>query len=394
MVVESAEAARERGIAPDLRGARRGHRQQRLPRHAARRRPHRRRDGERSSAQAEAPRRRPRRDRAARRCSSRTRPTRPRAAAAPPPRSTPCAASSATAADQIVVANTKGFTGHAMGVGIEDVVAIKALETGIVPPVPNFQRGRPRPRRAEPLQGRRVPGRATRCAWPRASARRSACCCCGWTPVADGRRRSPNELGYALPDRRPEAVWKTWLAPASAAHRDAAARGRQAPPARGRHAAPRRHRAAPPVASPTGAPHRARDAGAGGAPAPSPRAGRGRPSPRPRRRRRRAAARTSTAAILDDRRRADRLPRRHARPRPRPRSRPRHRHRQAGRDVRRHPRALRHRPRRRLKLRDYPTLRHVVAFVRRPHAAAPRPDRARRRKPAPEPAARARPPTT
>ena len=42
-------------------------------------------------------------------------------------------------ADQIVITNTKGFTGHAMGVGIEDVVAVKALETGIVPPVPNFK---------------------------------------------------------------------------------------------------------------------------------------------------------------------------------------------------------------------------------------------------------------
>lgn len=43
------------------------------------------------------------------------------------------------AADQIVIANTKGFTGHAMGTGIEDVVAIKALETGWVPPVANFK---------------------------------------------------------------------------------------------------------------------------------------------------------------------------------------------------------------------------------------------------------------
>src|SRR5208337_2745125 len=38
-------------------------------------------------------------------------------------------------ADRIVIANTKGFTGHAMGTGIEDVVAVKALETGCVPPV-------------------------------------------------------------------------------------------------------------------------------------------------------------------------------------------------------------------------------------------------------------------
>ena len=43
------------------------------------------------------------------------------------------------AADRIVVANTKGFTGHPMGVGIEDVVAVKALETGLVPPVANFK---------------------------------------------------------------------------------------------------------------------------------------------------------------------------------------------------------------------------------------------------------------
>ena len=38
-----------------------------------------------------------------------------------------------------MIANTKGFTGHAMGTGIEDVVAVKALETGCVPPVANFK---------------------------------------------------------------------------------------------------------------------------------------------------------------------------------------------------------------------------------------------------------------
>ncbi len=42
-------------------------------------------------------------------------------------------------ADRIVIANTKGFTGHAMAVGLEDVVAVKALETGLVPPIPNFK---------------------------------------------------------------------------------------------------------------------------------------------------------------------------------------------------------------------------------------------------------------
>ncbi|MCS6839173.1 MAG: acyltransferase domain-containing protein, partial [Roseiflexus sp.] len=43
------------------------------------------------------------------------------------------------AANQVIVANTKGFTGHPMGVGVEDVIAVKILEHGIVPPVPNFK---------------------------------------------------------------------------------------------------------------------------------------------------------------------------------------------------------------------------------------------------------------
>jgi acyl transferase domain-containing protein len=42
-------------------------------------------------------------------------------------------------ADRILIANTKGLTGHAMAAGIEDVVAVKALETGCVPPVANFK---------------------------------------------------------------------------------------------------------------------------------------------------------------------------------------------------------------------------------------------------------------
>ncbi len=42
-------------------------------------------------------------------------------------------------ADDIIIANTKGFTGHPMGVGIEDVIAVKILEHGIVPPVPNIK---------------------------------------------------------------------------------------------------------------------------------------------------------------------------------------------------------------------------------------------------------------
>ena len=43
------------------------------------------------------------------------------------------------AAKHIVIANTKGYTGHPMGVGIEDAVVLKALQYGVVPPVPNLK---------------------------------------------------------------------------------------------------------------------------------------------------------------------------------------------------------------------------------------------------------------
>ena len=40
---------------------------------------------------------------------------------------------------KILVTNTKGFTGHAFGCGIEDVIAIKILQKGRVPPIANFK---------------------------------------------------------------------------------------------------------------------------------------------------------------------------------------------------------------------------------------------------------------
>jgi len=41
-------------------------------------------------------------------------------------------------ANQVIIANTKGYTGHSMGVGVEDVLAVKSLELGKVPPISNF----------------------------------------------------------------------------------------------------------------------------------------------------------------------------------------------------------------------------------------------------------------
>lgn len=37
----------------------------------------------------------------------------------------------------LLILNTKGFTGHPMGVSFEDVVAAEVLVTGIVPPLAN-----------------------------------------------------------------------------------------------------------------------------------------------------------------------------------------------------------------------------------------------------------------
>ena len=138
-------------------------------------------------------------------CSSRTRPTRRPAAGAPPPRSNALRRVFGDAADQVVVANTKGFTGHPMGVGIEDVVAVKALETGIVPPVPNFKEPDPDLGAAQPVDRRRVPGAL------RAAARRRvrlpdqhADAALG----ADARRPAPEPRRARLrrADRRPGGV--------------------------------------------------------------------------------------------------------------------------------------------------------------------------------------------
>ncbi|MEI2825286.1 MAG: hypothetical protein V9F04_02010 [Dermatophilaceae bacterium] len=112
-------------------------------------------------------------------------------------------------AGKIVIANTKGFTGHAMGAGIEDVVAIKALETGIVPPVPNYK---------EPDPDLGVLNLSTGGPYPIRYALRLAAgfgsqvamTLTRWTPMPDGRHRAPDELGYAyrIID---QAAWQRWL---------------------------------------------------------------------------------------------------------------------------------------------------------------------------------------
>ncbi len=43
-------------------------------------------------------------------------------------------------ARKITIINTKGFTGHPMGAGVEEAIAIKAMEKGVVPPIYNYDK--------------------------------------------------------------------------------------------------------------------------------------------------------------------------------------------------------------------------------------------------------------
>ncbi|MBW2525225.1 MAG: acyltransferase domain-containing protein, partial [Deltaproteobacteria bacterium] len=117
------------------------------------------------------------------------------------------------AADKIVVANTKGFTGHPMAAGIEEAAGVKMLETGIVPPVANF-------REIDPELGALNLSRGG--AYPIDFTLRLAA---GFgsqitlymlrrIPAPDGRRPRPSELGFGqrIFDR---AIWEQWLGEAS-----------------------------------------------------------------------------------------------------------------------------------------------------------------------------------
>ncbi len=108
-----------------------------------------------------------------------------------------------------MITNTKGFTGHAMGAGIEDVVAVKALETGIVPPVPNYREPDPDLGDLNLSKGGPHPVRyALRLAAGFGS--QVAMALLRWTPVADGRHRGarPARLRYRIVDA---AAWQRWL---------------------------------------------------------------------------------------------------------------------------------------------------------------------------------------
>ncbi len=114
------------------------------------------------------------------------------------------------AVDRIIVANTKGHTGHPMAVGIEDALAVRMLETGVIPPVANF-------RDVDPELGELNLSRGG--ARPVTYALRLgagfgsqiAMSLLRWTPPPDGARRAPGSVGFhhRIADR---AAWDRWLA--------------------------------------------------------------------------------------------------------------------------------------------------------------------------------------
>ena len=136
-------------------------------------------------------------------------------------------------ADRIVIANTKGFTGHPMGVGIEDVVAVKALETGIVPPVPNFKEADPELGELNLSHRRRLPG-----ALRAAAGRRLRLADQHDAAALDAGRRTaataaPSELGYAYRIADP-AAWHGVAAPHQRPRTTPTLEVDPAPPAGGR----------------------------------------------------------------------------------------------------------------------------------------------------------------
>jgi len=168
------------------------------------------------------------------------------------------------AADQIVIANTKGQTGHAMGTGIEDVVAVKALETGVVPAVANFKEVDPELGTLNLSKGGGYPIEyAVRLGAGFGS--QISMSLLHWIAPKDGVHRRPSELGYAyrIVD---ESCWKNWLSQIAGypttdlevVHRTLRVRD-QRPAARLAEAAAKSHEAqaralpespAPPVAAP------------------------------------------------------------------------------------------------------------------------------------------------
>ena len=112
-------------------------------------------------------------------------------------------------ADRIIIANTKGLTGHAMAAGIEDVVAVKSLETGCVPPVANFKEVDPELGQLNLSKGGFYPVEYAMHLGAGFGSQISMMLL-HWMKTKEAVRPSPNALGYAY--RIADATnWNTWM---------------------------------------------------------------------------------------------------------------------------------------------------------------------------------------
>ena len=102
-----------------------------------------------------------------------------------------------------------------MGVAIEDALAVKMLETGLVPPVANFREVDPELGRLNLSHGGSYPIRyALRLAAGFGS--QISMSLLRWTPPPDGARRRPDDLGFRHRVADAQA-WSTWLREAAGA---------------------------------------------------------------------------------------------------------------------------------------------------------------------------------
>ncbi|MFW2387596.1 MAG: beta-ketoacyl synthase N-terminal-like domain-containing protein, partial [Polyangiales bacterium] len=116
-------------------------------------------------------------------------------------------------ADKIVIANTKGMTGHAMGAGVEDATAVKILETGVVPPVANFKEIDPELGPLNLSKGGSYPVQYSLRLGAGFGSQISLSLT-RWVPSPDGRRPAPQELGYETRIEDP-AKFERWVAAAT-----------------------------------------------------------------------------------------------------------------------------------------------------------------------------------
>jgi malonyl CoA-acyl carrier protein transacylase len=111
--------------------------------------------------------------------------------------------------DAILVANTKGYTGHPMGVAVEDALAVKMLETGMVPPVPNYREVDPELGRVNLSTGGSHAARYV-LRLGAGFGSQIAMSILRWTPPPDGQRRDLADLGFHHRVVDP-AAWVAWL---------------------------------------------------------------------------------------------------------------------------------------------------------------------------------------